>query len=35
MSDIRGYITNLKKFEEYKTIYDSMVAGRGFFHFWI
>lgn len=35
MSDIRGYITNLKKFEDYKVIYDSMVAGRGFFHFWI
>lgn len=34
-SDIRGYITNLKKFEDYKEIYDSMVAAKGFFIFWI
>ena len=34
-SDIRGYITNLKKFDEYKETYDGMVAGKGFFIFWI
>jgi hypothetical protein len=34
-SDIRGYITNLKKFEDYKLTYDGMVAGKGFFIFWI
>lgn len=34
-SNIRGYISNLKKFEEYKQTYDQMVAGRGFFVFWI
>ena len=35
LSDIRGYITNLKKFDDYKTTYDKMVAGRGYFNFWI
>lgn len=34
-SEIRGYITNLKKFDEYKQTYDKMVIGRGYFHFWI
>lgn len=34
-SDIRGYITNLKRFDEYKEIYDSMVVAKGFFIFWI
>ena len=34
-SDIKGYITNLKKFDDYKQTYDKMVAGRGYFHFWI
>lgn len=34
-SSIKGYITNLKKFDEYKTIYDSMVTAKGHFHFWI
>ena len=34
-SDIRGYISNLKKFDDYKKTYDTMVAGRGYFHFWI
>ena len=34
-SDIRGYITNLKKFDEYAETYDSMVKGKGFFRFWI
>lgn len=35
LSDIRGYITNLKRFEEYKITYDKMVQGRGYFTFWI
>lgn len=35
LSDIRGYITNLKKFDDYKKTYDGMVAGRGFFRFYI
>lgn len=35
LSDIRGYITNMKKFDDYKTTYDKMVTGRGYFHFWI
>lgn len=34
-SDIRGYITNLKKFDDYKETYDGMVAAKGFFIFWI
>lgn len=34
-SEIRAYITNLKKFEEYKQTYDKMVIGRGYFNFWI
>lgn len=34
-SDIRGYITNLKRFDEYKSMYDKMVNGQGYFHFWI
>jgi hypothetical protein len=34
-SEIRGYITNLKKFDDYKKTYDKMVIGRGYFHFWI
>lgn len=34
-SQIRGYITNLKKFDDYKQTYDKMVIGRGYFHFWI
>lgn len=34
-SNIKGYITNLKKFDDYSTIYNKMVAGRGYFHFWI
>ncbi len=34
-SDIRGYITNLKKFDEYKQTYDKMTKGRGYFVFWI
>ena len=34
-SDIRGFITNMKAFDDYKNIYDSMVNGRGFFTFQI
>jgi hypothetical protein len=34
-STIRGYITNLKKFDEYKQTYDKMVKGRGYFKFFI
>ena len=34
-SDTRGYITNLKRFDEYKVIYDSNVEGKGYFEFWI
>lgn len=34
-SEIRGYITNLKKFDDYKATYDKMKVGRGYFHFWI
>lgn len=34
-SDIRGYITNLKKFDDYKSTYDSMVVAKGYFIFWI
>ena len=34
-NDIKGYITNLKKFDEYATLYQSMVDGKGFFRFWI
>jgi hypothetical protein len=34
-SEIRGYITNLKKFDDYKKTYDKMVIGRGYFIFWI
>ena len=34
-SSIRNYITNLKKFDEYKQIYQKMVTGRGYFVFWI
>ena len=35
LSTIRGYITNLKKFDDYKLTYDKMVKGRGYFRFWI
>jgi hypothetical protein len=34
-SDIRGYITNLKKFDDYKQTFDKMTKGRGYFVFWI
>lgn len=34
-STIRNYITNLKKFEQYKQTYDKMVNGRGYFRFYI
>lgn len=34
-SEIRAYITNLKKFDDYKQTYDKMVVGRGYFIFWI
>ena len=34
-NDIKGYITNLKKFDDYSKIYDAMVAGKGYFRFWI
>jgi hypothetical protein len=34
-STIRGYITNLKKFDDYKQTYDKMVKGRGYFKFFI
>ena len=34
-NDIKGYITNLQKFEDYTNIYDKMVKGKGYFHFFI
>ena len=34
-SDMKGYINNLKAFDDYKKTYDGMVAGKGFFTFWI
>lgn len=34
-SDVRGYITNLKAFDDYKNIYDLMINGKGFFSFYI
>ena len=34
-SDVRGYITNMKAFDDYKNMYDMMVNGKGFFTFWI
>lgn len=34
-SDIKGYITNLKAFDDYKKIYDGMVEGKGYFSFYI
>ena len=34
-NDIKGYITNLKKFDDYSNIYKKMVEGKGFFKFWI
>jgi hypothetical protein len=34
-SSIREYISNIKKFEQYQALYNQMVKGRGYFHFWI
>ena len=34
-SDMKGYINNLKAFDDYKNTYDAMVNGKGFFTFWI
>lgn len=34
-SDVKGYISNLKKFIEYKKTYDAMIKGTGYFVFWI
>lgn len=34
-SDIKEYINNLKKFDDYKETYDKMVNGKGYFRFWI
>lgn len=34
-SSIRGYITNLQKFDDYKNMYDLMVNAKGHFAFWI
>ncbi len=34
-SKIRCYITNLKKFDDYKKTYDKMAIERGYFYFWI
>ena len=34
-SDMRGYVTNLQAFDDYKKIYDTMVNGKGFFSFYI
>jgi hypothetical protein len=30
-SDIRGYVTNLKAFDDYKRTFDNMVNGKGYF----
>lgn len=34
-SDIRSYVSNMKKFGEYAGTYQKMRNGRGFFRFWI
>ena len=34
-SDVRGYMLNMKAFDDYKTMYDGMVNGKGYFSFWI
>ena len=34
-SDMKGYINNLKAFDNYKNTYDTMVEGKGYFSFWI
>lgn len=34
-SDIKEYIHNMKKFDQYQETYDQMVKGRGYFSFWI
>ena len=30
-SDIKGYLTNIQAFDDYKKIYDIMVSGKGYF----
>ena len=32
-SDIRGFITNMQAFDDYKNMYDIMVNGKGYFNF--
>jgi hypothetical protein len=34
-SDIKPFIENMKKFDQYQETYDGMVRGKGFFRFWI
>ena len=34
-SEIKGYITNVKRFDEYNVMYNKMVSGRGYFIFHI
>ena len=34
-SDMRGYISNLQKFEDYKRLYDQTVEAKGYFDFHI
>jgi len=34
-SQIRGYIFNLKKFDQYQNIYNTMKLGKGYFTFFI
>ena len=34
-SDIKDYIHNMKPFDRYQEVYDTMVKGQGYFKFWI
>ena len=34
-SDIKEYIQNMKRFDNYQSTYDQMVKGQGYFSFWI
>jgi hypothetical protein len=34
-SDIKDYVQNTKKFDDFQATYNQMVRGKGFFRFWI
>lgn len=34
-SDLREYLSNMKRFDNYQETYNQMVRGKGFFRFWI